>query len=298
MSMSGNQDGADNVAGICATTNPKLVTDMNKPLEAIKLQLGYGVDEAVGDTPVNRYLSHAAEARVAPASPAEQQTAKGKLLQEVPQVPTALPRRPSQGTLERAATADSAQTLEELRAALAAFDGCALKRTATNLVFADGNPDADVMIVGEAPGADEDRLGLPFVGVSGKLLDRMLSFIGLDRTTAYITNALPWRPPGNRKPTRAEVAACLPFTKRHIELAKPKILVLTGGAAAATLLDTNQTISRIRGRWHDYSSPGLLHPIAALPTYHPAYLLRTPGQKRQVWRDFLAIKLKLLDVAQ
>ena len=262
---------------------------MNKSLEAIELQLGFGVDEAVGDMPVSRFVSQLADAIEVTATSDEGQSPNTK------DMPSALPPKLSQGSMASVDPAALAQTLEELRASLAAFDGCALKRTATNLVFADGNPEADVMIVGEAPGADEDRLGLPFVGVSGKLLDRMLSFIGLDRSSVYITNVLPWRPPGNRKPTQAEVAACLPFTKRHIELAKPKILVLTGGAAASTLLETTQTISRIRGRWHSYSSPGLQQSIDALPTYHPAYLLRTPGQKRQAWRDFLSIKIKLLE---
>jgi DNA polymerase len=265
---------------------------MNKPLEAIKLQLGFGVDEAVGDTPINRYVSQRADTIEATTASDEGQSPKTK------EVPSALTPRLRQGSQASVDTAALTQTLVELRASLAAFDGCALKRTATNLVFADGNPEADVMIVGEAPGTDEDRLGLPFVGVSGQLLDRMLSFIGLNRSSVYITNVLPWRPPGNRKPTQAEVAACVPFTKRHIELAKPKILVLTGGAAASALLDTPQTISRIRGRWHNYSSSGLEQPIAALPTYHPAYLLRTPGQKRQAWRDFLSIKIKLLEFHQ
>lgn len=274
---------------------PAPAIDMNKPLEAIKLQLGFGVDEAVGDTPISRYVSQLADAIDLTAPSNEEPSSKAEMHQEAP---SALPLKLNQGAQARVDTAALAKTLEELRASLAAFDGCALKRTATNLVFADGNPDADVMIVGEAPGADEDRLGLPFVGVSGQLLDRMLSFIGLDRSSVYITNVLPWRPPGNRKPTQAEVAACLPFTKRHIALAKPKILVLTGGAAASTLLETTQTISRIRGRWHSYSSPGLQQPIDALPTYHPAYLLRTPGQKRQAWRDFLSIKIKLMELRQ
>ena len=277
---------------IRTTRRPTHSIDMNKPLEAIKLQLGFGVDEAVGNTPISRYVPQLADTIDVTATSDEGQSPKSE------EVPSALRPRLSQSSQARVDTSASTQTLEELRASLAAFDGCALKRTATNLVFADGNPEADVMIVGEAPGADEDRLGLPFVGVSGKLLDRMLSFIGLDRSSVYITNVLPWRPPGNRKPTQAEVAACLPFTKRHIELAKPKILVLTGGAAASTLLETTQTISRIRGRWRSYSSPGLQQPVEALPTYHPAYLLRTPGQKRQAWRDFLSIKIKLLELGQ
>ena len=266
---------------------------MNERLRAIDLQLSFGIDEAIGDTPLDRYALSISDVTTSPAKSEAERPAQGKESQRVKRQQSRISPSSSHAALESASVADSAQTLDELRATLAAFEGCALKRTATNLVFADGNPDAKVMIIGEAPGAEEDRLGLPFVGVSGKLLDRMLGFIGLDRSSAYITNVLPWRPPGNRKPTQAEVAVCMPFTKRHVELANPKILVLAGGAAASTLLETSQGISRIRGRWHDYSSPGLAQPIAALPTFHPAYLLRTPGQKRFAWRDFLALKLKL-----
>ncbi len=162
-----------------------------------------------------------------------------------------------------------------------------------NLVFADGNPNASIMLVGEAPGEDEDRQGLPFVGVSGKLLDRMLATIGLDRTNVYISNVLFWRPPGNRSPTDAEIAACLPFAERHIALVQPKILVLLGGVAAKTLLRTKDGITRLRGRWVDYT-PQLgrtdVSPIRCLPIYHPAYLLRQPGAKRQAWRDLLLLK--------
>ncbi len=268
---------------------------MSDQLQALNLQLGFGVDETIGDTPLDRYaLSAADDATLAASAGAKRPAQDNEDRTAVQPAPRSSPGS-GDAALESTSPADSAQTLQQLRTTLAAFEGCALKRTATNLVFADGNPDARVMIIGEAPGADEDRLGLPFVGVSGKLLDRMLGFIGLDRTSAYITNVLPWRPPGNRKPTQAEVAVCLPFIKRHVELAKPKILVLAGGAAASTLLDTSQGISRIRGRWHDYSSPGLTQPIATLPTYHPAYLLRTPGQKRFAWCDLLALKLKLLE---
>ena len=265
---------------------------MNKSLEAIKLQLGFGADEVIGDTPICRYVSHLTDIIDVTATSDEEQSPKLK------EVPSVLLARSSKGSQASVDTPALAQTLEELRTSLKAFDGCALKRTATNLVFAAGNPEADVMIVGEAPGADEDRLGTPFVGVSGQLLDRMLSVIGLDRTSVYITNILPWRPPGNRKPTQAEITACVPFTRRHIELIKPKILVLTGGTAASTLLETTETISRIRGQWRRYSSSGLKQPIDALPTYHPAYLLRTPGQKQQAWQDLLSIKMKLLEFRQ
>jgi len=186
-----------------------------------------------------------------------------------------------------------AQSLAALREELMRFEGCALRHTAMNLVFADGNPSAPVMFIGEAPGEDEDRQGLPFVGVSGQLLDRMLGFAGLDRTTnAYISNILFWRPPGNRSPTDTEIAACLPFAERHIALVKPQFLVLLGGVAAKSILRTKEGITRLRGRWMDYMPPlgsGLTESIPCLPMYHPAYLLRQPSAKRQAWNDVLLL---------
>ena len=158
-----------------------------------------------------------------------------------------------------------------------------------NLVFADGNPDGRVMLIGEGPGSEEDRRGLPFVGASGQLLDRMLACIGLDRAQVYISNVLFWRPPGNRTPTDAEVAACLPFVERHIELANPDFLVLLGGMSAKTLLARTEGILRLRGRWRPYQHAGMATPIPALPTLHPAYLLRQPQQKRLAWRDLLSL---------
>jgi len=191
-----------------------------------------------------------------------------------------------------------AKTIAELRAALEAFDGCALKTTAMNLVFADGDPTAPLMLVGEAPGEDEDRQGKPFVGLSGQLLNKMLASIGLTREHTYISNVLFWRPPGNRSPTDAELAACLPFIERHIALVRPKLLVLLGGVSAKTLLRTKDGITRLRGHWVSYEpepeAKGL-PPIPCLPIYHPAYLLRQPAAKRQAWADLLMIKAKLTD---
>lgn len=190
--------------------------------------------------------------------------------------------------------AAGANSLDELQAILGRFEGVeSLRARATNMVFADGNPAASVMLVGEAPGADEDRLGKPFVGVSGQLLDRMLGAIGLDRSTFYITNVCFWRPPGNRKPTEAELVAQQPFVRRHIELIAPKVLVLVGAASAHTLLNTNDGITRLRGRWFDYTSPGLGAPIPALPIFHPAFLLRQPAQKRETWADLLKLKARI-----
>jgi DNA polymerase len=199
-------------------------------------------------------------------------------------------RPPHEGTLsEAAALAGAATSIEALKAALAGFEGCGLKATATNLVFADGNPQAPLMLIGEAPGRDEDLRGLPFVGRSGQLLDRMLAAIGQDRGTSYISNILYWRPPANRTPTTEEMAACLPFALKLIELVRPKVLVALGGIAAKQLLGTTDGIMRLRGRWQRFTLPdGAVIPL--MPTFHPAYLLRQPAHKRLAWRDLLAIK--------
>jgi uracil-DNA glycosylase len=189
--------------------------------------------------------------------------------------------------------AESADSIPALAALVAAFDDCPLKKTATNTVFVDGNIAAPVLIVGEAPGADEDRLGRPFVGRSGQLLDRMLAAIGLDRSSAQITNVIYWRPPGNRKPTAAEIATCLPFVLRHIALARPKVLVLAGGTAASALLPVGDGITRLRGRWFELAVPGLDAPVPTLPMFHPSFLLRAPERKRDAWRDLLALKARL-----
>ena len=204
---------------------------------------------------------------------------------------SAAPVPPDTATIAAREVATSAKTLDELREALSRFDGCALKNTAKNLVFADGNPKARVMFVGEAPGADEDREGLPFVGRSGKLLDRMMAAIGLDRTSAYIANIVPWRPPGNRTPTPQESAICLPFIRRQIELADPDILICLGKPSMQTLLGINEGIKASRGRWREFDTGSRV--IKAMATFHPAYLLRTPGEKKFVWRDMLALKKAL-----
>jgi uracil-DNA glycosylase family 4 len=198
---------------------------------------------------------------------------------------------PATGTAREIAAA--ATTLAALAEAVAAFDGCALRRTATTTVFADGNPAARLMLIGEAPGAEEDRLGKPFVGRSGQLLDRMLATIGVDRSSAYITNVLFWRPPGNRKPTPGEIAACLPFVLRHIALVRPAIIMLCGGTATSALLGVADGITRLRGRWFDLAVPGLARPVPTIATYHPSYLLRSPERKREAWRDLLAVQARL-----
>jgi DNA polymerase len=188
----------------------------------------------------------------------------------------------------------AARSLAELEAAVRGFAGCALKRTATNTVFADGAAGAPLMVIGEAPGADEDRLGRPFVGRSGQLLDRMLAAVGFDRRrNAYITNVLFWRPPGNRKPTDEEVAACLPFVWRHVALAAPRIVMLCGGTATAAMLGRAEGITKLRGRWFDLEVPGLDRAVPALATYHPSFLLRAPIRKGEAWRDLLALQSRL-----
>ncbi len=187
--------------------------------------------------------------------------------------------------------AAAARTLEELRQVMESFAGCGLKSSATHLVFADGNPACRLMAVGEAPGAEEDRQGLPFVGRSGQLFDRMLNSIGLDRGMVYVANVVPWRPPGNRTPTPQEVATCLPFIVRQIELADPEVLILLGGASTQALLPVKEGISRLRGKWLDYA----LGPktIPCMPMLHPAYLLRTPAHKKQAWRDLREVRKRL-----
>jgi DNA polymerase len=198
---------------------------------------------------------------------------------------------PDAAALAAREAARRATSLDELRGILQDFQGCALRATAKQLVFGDGNPEARVMFVGEAPGRDEDLEGLPFVGRSGKLLDRMLAAVGLDRTSVYIANIVPWRPPGNRDPSLQETQICLPFITRQIELVDPDVLVCLGKPATAGLLGVSEGIRRTRGRWFSYQTG--TREIRAIPTFHPAYLLRTPIEKRFAWRDFLAIKKAL-----
>ena len=186
--------------------------------------------------------------------------------------------------------AQKAQNLNELREIMHAFEGCSLKKTATNMVFGEGNEKASLMVIGEAPGADEDRQGRPFVGLSGQLLDKMFATIGLSREkNIYISNMIPWRPPGNRTPTPAEISICLPFLERHIELVAPQYLCFVGGVSTKALLNTTEGIIRLRGKWHGYKTPHLSTPIPALAMYHPAYLLRSPSKKREAWRDLLTL---------
>jgi len=252
-----------------------------------------GVDAAVGETPVDRFAGEppaAPSADAAPAAPPAR-TILARDLDFKGRAAVAPPPAPDAAVMAARAAAREAKSLDELRAILDRFEGCALRATATQLVFADGNPQARVMFVGEAPGRDEDIAGLPFVGRSGQLLDRMMAAIGLDRASAYIANIIPWRPPGNRTPTPQETAICLPFMRRQIELANPDILVCLGNPSTQALLETKDGILKTRGRWLAFNTG--TREIRAIATLHPAYLLRQPLQKRLAWRDFLAIKKAL-----
>jgi uracil-DNA glycosylase len=262
-------------------------------IDALAFQFEAGVDVALDDIAPDRFAEAAAEPGPAPApsrTAAPTRQAPPAFVPAPAAPPAALPGAEAAVQSAREA-AKTAKTLEELRAALARFEGCALKTTAMNLVFADGNPEARVMLVGEAPGAEEDREGLPFVGRSGKLLDRMLAAVGLDRTQVYIANIVPWRPPGNRTPTPQESAICLPFIRRQIELVNPDILVCLGKPSMQTLLGIKEGIRSVRGRWYDFDTG--TRSIKALVTFHPAYLLRSPLEKRHSWRDMLALKKAL-----
>jgi DNA polymerase len=264
--------------------------DPKSDLAALAWLVEAGADEAIEEAAVDRLAPKVQAPPKAPVIEPKQDAKPRPPVRSPPPIPT--------GSGEAALTsarqmAVGAANLEELRAALEAYEGCALKATATNLVFADGNPAAKVMILGEGPGAEEDRQGLPFVGPSGRMLDDMLAAIGLDRDQVYISNLLFWRPPGNRTPTQGEMSVCLPFVERHIELVDPAYLLLLGGSAAKSLLGRSEGILKMRGRWVHYQHPGLPRPVPALPSLHPAYLLRQAAQKRLAWRDLLSLSQAL-----
>lgn len=276
------------------------MSDLAQSVAALRFLAEIGADEAVNDEPtdwtaVGARLRKPAPPTETPAPPA----GRAGQAHRPSGSPNGAPLGAAESAVTARAAAGGANSLDELRAALAAFEGCALKHTASSLVFADGNPRARVMLVGEAPGEQEDRQGLPFVGPAGHLLDTMLACIGLDRgaedpaRSVYITNVLPWRPPGNRSPTDGEIAACLPFVERHVALVKPEVLVFLGGISAKSLLARSEGITRLRGRWFDYAAPGMERPVPAIPMLHPAYLLRNPVAKREAWKDWLALMVKL-----
>jgi uracil-DNA glycosylase family 4 len=254
-----------------------------------------GVDEAIDDKPVDHFAAPVkTEAKsVAATVPAQPTNRSANPKVEVPVMRTATAPVVAASVAQATARilADQCNTLEELREAVMNFDGCGLKKTASKTVFSDGNPNAKVMIIGEAPGEQEDIQGIPFCGPSGKLLDKVLASIGLTRAeNLYISNTVFWRPPGNRQPSPEEAASCLPFVEKHIALINPKMLLLAGGTATMALLKMDTAVSKLRGKFYEYSNPYLTSPLPVLITYHPSYLLRSPGQKRLAWQDMLLIK--------
>lgn len=276
----------------------------------LQWHIDMGCDECVADEPINRFETSAQAAAVAETMRVDR-TSQADVPQNRPVIePSSSASMPAttRGTKTSAAeidsqlqishaihAAESAQTIEDLRAAIEAFEGCALKKTATNLVLCDGPADAKLMLVGEAPGAEEDRKGVPFVGPSGQLLNAMLDSIDIPREQVMISNSVFWRPPGNRTPTTQETVVCRPFIERLIELVNPDVLVCVGAPSAHNLLGETQGISRLRGKWYTYQTPKLSAPIDATALFHPAYLLRTPIKKRDAWHDLLMIKHKLLN---
>jgi DNA polymerase len=266
--------------------------------QLLTFYLEAGVDCALLEEPVNRL----SDPDIVPASREIPALREAGPLAAVRTSPATIPAAradqapgPEAAILSAREAARTAPSLEVLRAMLEKFDGCALKFTATRLVFADGNPQARIMFVGEAPGREEDLEGRPFVGRSGKLLDRMIAAIGLDRGNAYIANVIPWRPPGNRTPTPQETQICLPFIQRQIELVNPDVLVTLGNPSTQTLLSTREGIMKTRGRWFDYDTGTRV--IRALATFHPAYLLRSPSYKRMAWQDLRSIAKALEHVS-
>lgn len=278
----------------------------------LQTYLEAGVDEIIGDGPVNWFdLAEDLEAAGSAEVTRLEGVSERRSQHSASQVrPSALPERklgsehnisrstrnlpiaPTEANLIARKSAQSCQNLDDLEAAIRSYEGCALKMTAKSTCIARGNPKAGIMLIGEAPGRDEDIQGQPFVGRAGQLLDKMLASINLSEEYAYITNIVYWRPPGNRTPSAQEAQSCLPFTERQIELVAPKILVFMGGAAAKLMLDSNQGIMRLRGKWQTYKTGS--YQCQAIATLHPAYLLRTPAAKRLAWRDLLLIRDKLI----
>jgi len=245
---------------------------------ALRLQIEWGADEALELEPVNRL-------RAVPTPPPQPSPAPRELVGE------GVPRfTPAERALQ-AATA--ASTIEALRAAIAGFEGCALRDTASHLVFAEGDPSSDLLLIGDAPGADDDRSGTPFAGPAGAYLDRMLASIGLERGKLLLSPLLPWRPPGDRPPSAAELVICLPFLHRLIALAAPRRLLLVGALAARTLMGQSGSRRRTRGAWQEVAIPGRAGSLPALPTFSPAELMRNPADRRAAWADLRLLRRTL-----
>ncbi len=271
-----------------------LETDLARKL--LDFYLALGVDEAMGDSPLDRRRAEPLREAARPIAdnhppPLKPAPLNGPRLASSPPLDLAA-LSPDRGLADARSLAAGCLSIAALDAAIRSFNGCALKQTAMSTVVYDGTIEAPLLVIGEAPGGEEDRLGKPFVGPAGQMLDKMLGAIGLDRRHACITNMIYWRPPGNRKPTDAELALCLPFVERFISLMNPKIILLAGATPTQTLLGRTDGITKLRGRWFDWTdSSGVTIPM--LPSYHPSYLLRSPGQKRDAWQDFLRLADRL-----
>lgn len=258
----------------------------NNPADMLQFYIDIGVDESIEDAPINRIRESKVPAISAPIIK----------ISEQPQEIT-----PKGGSQEAAKLAtgliEKISSLEELKSALESFDGFVLKRTATQILFAEGNPKSKIMIIGDNPSADEDLSGKLFVGKSGHMLDQMLKSIGIDREeNAYLTYLINWYPPGNRLPSEVESSLSLPFVQKHIELINPEIIICLGDIATKSLLGTQQSVSRIHGKWHEYKSGKMEHPAAIIPLFRPEYLLASPIQKSQAWEDLLKIKEKMQEL--
>lgn len=263
----------------------------------LRFQIEAGVSDMLENTPINRFETLASAPASAPKSPLKPSPKKEPRDNIAKAKPENAVTMADIGADIAAAekSASNAPNLDALRDAVTEFDLCPLKITARKTVFSDGNPAAKLMLIGEAPGDEDDREGKPFIGASGLLLDKMFGAIGLTRADFYITNIVPWRPPGKRAPTPTEIAVCLPFLKRQIDLLQPDIIVLVGGVAAKEMLATADSISKIRGTWHHIELNG--RKIPAMPIFHPAHLLKTPKRKAETWRDLLTLQARLQNVS-
>ena len=282
--------------------------------EGLIWQLESGIDECIGDIPIDRFaktiigvINHNSEqfdqkimatykgsfVKEKDNTTDTSQVVKSISTQPLQEPPQSYDSAPERAILSAVAMAGATNSILDLRTAVEDFEDCALKKTAMNTVFSDGSPSAKIMFIGTVPGADEDRKGIPFSGLSGLFLDKILASIDLDRSSCYLTNIIFWRPPGDREPTLNEVAVCIPFVERHIELVLPDIIVLLGGPASKALLGTNEGITKIHGQCFEYSTPKMAASILAVPLYHPINLLSSPAYKQDAWRDLLKIKERL-----
>lgn len=259
--------------------------------EILEELLEFGVNENIEDSPVDHtQINHVQKSPSVAIQNQNQENLLNKVKQHSKSNMTQLisPAATAEKTLQMA---NECESLQDLESVVRNFKDLSITKTATNVVFSDGNPKSDIMIIGEAPGADEDANGIPFCGASGKLLDHIFSYIDLSREkNIYITNTLFWRPPGNRRPTPEELKICKPFVEKHIALINPKLIILVGGTAVSAILDTKQTITKIRGSYHDYQNQFLNNPIKTTAVFHPSYLLRSPGQKKKMWLDCLHLR--------